>query len=123
MIPEKMLEVLKYEGPAAIVTEGPEGAHVVNSWNSYLKVTDDEKILVPVGGMNKTEANVKQNNKVLMTVGSREVEGLHSKGTGFLITGTASFVKEGSAFEEVKQRFPWARAALEVTPSSVKQTL
>lgn len=123
MIPEKMLEVLKYEGVVAVVTQGTEGAHVVNTWNSYLKVTEDERILGPVGGMNKTESNIQQNNKVLMTLGSREVQGFHSKGTGFLISGTAAFIYQGSEFDEIKQRFPWARAVLQVTPESVTQTL
>jgi flavin reductase (DIM6/NTAB) family NADH-FMN oxidoreductase RutF len=123
MIPEKMLEVLKYEGVVAVVTQGAEGAHVVNTWNSYLKVTEDERILGPVGGMNKTESNIQQNNKVLITLGSREVQGFHSKGTGFLINGTAAFVSQGSDFDEMKQKFPWARAVLEIRPESITQTL
>lgn len=123
MIPEKMFEVLKFEGVVAIVTQGAEGPHVVNTWNSYLKVTEDGRILGPVGGMNTTEANVRQNNRILMTLGSREVEGFHSKGTGFLIKGTASFIAEGNEFDEMKQKFPWARAVIEVKPEFVMQTL
>ncbi len=96
MIPAKLLEVLSKEGVVAIVTEGKEGAHLVNSWNSYIKITTDESLLVPVGGMKVTEANLQENNKVLVTIGSREVEGFHSKGTGFLITGTASMLYEGA---------------------------
>jgi hypothetical protein len=123
MIPEKMLAVLKNEGVVAIVTQGADDAHVVNTWNSYIKITQDERLLGPVGGMNKTEANVKQNNKVLVTLGSREVEGFHSKGTGFLITGIAAFINQGTEFDEMKQKFPWARAALEIKPISITQTL
>lgn len=123
MIPEKMLDVLKYEGVVAIVTEGSEGAHVVNTWNSYLKITEDERIIAPVGGMNITEANLQQNNKVQVTLGSREVQGFYTKGTGFLIVGTAKVVKKGNEFEEVKQGFPWTRAILEITPESITQTL
>lgn len=123
MISEKFLEVLKYEGVVAIVTEGSEGTHVVNTWNSYINITDDERILAPVGGMNTTEANLNENNKVLVTLGSREVQGFHSKGTGFLITGTAAIIKEGNEFDKVKQKFPWARAVLEIRPQSITQTL
>lgn len=123
MIPEKMLEVLKYEGVVAIVTEGSKGAHVVNTWNSYLNIAEDNKIIAPVGGMNTTEANLQENNKVLVTLGSREVEGFHSMGTGFLITGTAAVIKEGNKFDEMKQKFPWARAILEIKPESIAQTL
>ena len=41
------------------------------------------------------ENNIKENNKVLITVGSRKVEGFYSKGTGFLIKGTAKFIFTG----------------------------
>ncbi len=123
MIPEKMLEVLKHEGVVAIVSQGAEGVHVVNTWNSYLKITGDERLIGPVGKMNKTESNVKGNSAVLVTMGSREVQGFNSKGTGFLIKGTAAFVYQGDEFNEIKQRFPWARAVLEIRPESITQTL
>ncbi len=123
MIPEKMLEVLNHEGVVSIVTQGENEPHIVNTWNSYIKISEDEKIIFPAGTMKVTEANVNKNNKVLMTLGSREVQGFHSMGTGFLISGTAAFIKEGSAFEEVKSKFPWARAAVEVNVDSVTQTL
>lgn len=123
MIPEKMLEVLKHEGVVAIVTEGKEGAHIVNTWNSYIRVTEDERLLLPAGYMNTTEANIQHNDKVLITVGSKEVQGFNGPGTGFLIEGAAKFIKEGSEFDEMKQRFPWARAVVEVTIKSATQTL
>lgn len=121
MIPEKMLEVLKYEGVVAIATNGRE-PHLVNTWNSYILIKDG-RLLIPAGGMNKTEENIKVNNKVLITLGAREVEGLIGKGTGFLIKGTAEFKKNGVNFETVKGRFLWARAALEVKIDSITQTL
>lgn len=123
MIPEKMLEVLKHEGVVAVVSQGPEGVHVINTWNSYLTITSDERIIGPVGKMNKTESNVKVNSTVLVTLGSREVQGFNSKGTGFLIKGAASFEYQGDEFNEIKQRFPWARAVLEIKPESITQTL
>lgn len=123
MIPEKMQEVMKHEGVVAIVTQGAEGAHVVNTWNSYLKISEGERLLIPAGGMNTTEANIKQDNKVLLTMGSREVQGFHSMGTGFLINGTAAFVYQGAEFDEIKQKFPWARAVLELKPEKITQTL
>jgi hypothetical protein len=45
------------------------------------------------------------------------------KGTGFLITGTANFIKDGSAFNMMKAKFPWARAVLAITIESAGQTL
>ena len=123
MIPEKLTEVLKHEGVVSIVTQGSKGAHVINTWNSYIKITKDERLLAPVGGMNTTESNVKQNNNILMTLGSREVQGLNSKGTGFLLKGAATFVYGGADFDEMKQKFSWARAVLEIKPESITQTL
>ena len=122
MIPEKMFEVLKHEGVVAIVTQDKE-SHVVNTWNSYIKIIDGEKMLIPVGGMKATEENLKENSKVLLTLGSREVEGFHSMGTGFLVEGNGSFSYEGEEFDQMKERFPWMRAILVVKINNVSQTL
>lgn len=123
MIPEKMTQVLTYEDVVAIVTMGDDGPHVVNTWNNYIHVTQDEHLLIPVGGMVRTEANLETDDNILLTIGSRKVEGNHGPGTGFLVKGTASFVKTGERFALVKKRFPWARAAMEITIRSVTQTL
>lgn len=123
MISEKLLEVLKDENVVSIVTEGIEGAHVVNTWNNYIQVTEDGRFLIPVAKMNTTEANINENNKVLLTLGSRKVDGFYSKGTGFLITGTAAFLIDGAEFDKMKQKFSWIRAVLEIKLRSVTQTL
>lgn len=123
MIPDKMLEILKYEGVVAIATMGGDGPHMVNTWNSYIVVTQDGHLLLPVGGMIRTEANVGKNNNILLTLGSREVEGFRGPGAGFLIKGTAVFIKSGEQFDIVKKRFSWARAAMEITILSATQTL
>lgn len=123
MIPDKMLEILKYEGVVAIATMGGDGPHMVNTWNSYIVVTQDGHLLLPVGGMIRTEANVGKNNNILLTLGSREVEGFHGPGAGFLIKGTAVFIKSGEQFDIVKKRFSWARAAMEIAILSATQTL
>lgn len=123
MIPDKLTEVLKYEGVVAIVTQGHTEPHVVNTWNSYIRITEDGRLLGPVGGMRTTESNLQKNSKVMVTLGSREVQGFHSKGTGFLIIGTASIVLKGREFEIMKQSFPWARAIIEIKPESITQTL
>ncbi len=68
MIPDKMLEVLKKDGVVAIATLGQDGPHLVNTWNSYVRITDDERLLIPAGYMNRTEANITTNNNVLITV-------------------------------------------------------
>jgi len=124
MLPEKFLQVLEHEGVVAIATQGTDGRpHLVNTWNTYVQITADEHLLVPVGGMNRTEHNVSENNAVLLTFGSREVEGKRGRGTGFLITGSAEFISTGTEFEKVRSKFPWARAAMKVVVSNIAQTL
>lgn len=125
MINEKLMEVLTTppDGAIAIVTQGVSEPHLVNSWNSYVNVTPEGDLLIPVGGMIETEKNIENNNKVQLTVANREVEGKMYKGTGFLIKGTARFIKEGSEFEMMKGKFPWARAVLAITIERADQTL
>lgn len=122
-IPEKMLEVLKQDGVVAIATLGQDGPHLVNTWNSYIRLTEDGRILIPAGYMQRTETNVAFNNQVLVTLGSAKVAGRHGPGTGFLIKGTAAFITSGPDFEVLKGRFAWARATLSITPDSIDQTL
>lgn len=123
MIPEKMLEVLKKDGVVAICTMGAEAPHLVNTWNSYVRITEDGRLLIPAGYFNRTEANIKINKNVLITLGSSKVAGKNGPGTGFLIKGTAEFLSSGPDFDRMKERFAWSRAALAVTILSVEQTL
>ena len=123
MIPEKLLEVLKHDGVVAIATLGQDGPHMVNTWNSYMKITDDGRMLIPAGYMQRTEANIAFNSNVLITLGSSKVAGKLGPGTGFLIKGRAAFVTSGPDFDAMKGKFAWARAAVAVTVDSITQTL
>lgn len=123
MIPEKLLEVLKQDGVVAIATLGEEGPHLVNTWNSYIRITSDERLLIPVGYMHRTEANIAFNNQVLITLGSSKVAGNLGPGTGFLIKGTAEIAASGADFDLIKAKFSWARAVMAVTIASATQTL
>ncbi len=122
MIPEKLHEIMKKDGVVAIATLGTDGPHMVNTWNSYLKVSQDGRLFIPAGYMHKTEANIKKNSSVLITLGSSKVEGLHGLGAGFLIKGTAQFVTSGPDFDFMKEKFGWLRATLAVTIESATQT-
>jgi len=122
MIPEKLLEILKQDGVVAIATLGQDGPHMVNTWNSYIRVSADGHLLIPAGYMHRTEANIAFNPHVLITLGSSKVQGLHGPGAGFLIKGTAAFVTSGSDFDVLKAKFSWLRAKLAVTPDTVTQT-
>lgn len=123
MFPEKLLEVLKHPGVVAIATQGQDGPHLVNTWNSYVQIRGNGRLLIPAGYMHETEANVARDNRVLLTVGSHEVAGKLGPGTGFLIKGTAAFLSSGPDFDSIKAKYAWARAALAVTIVSVNQTL
>ena len=83
MIPEKLLEIMKQDGVVAIATLGADGPHMVNTWNSYLRATEDGRLLIPVGYMHRTEANIAFNPEVLITLGSSKVKGLYGPGAGF----------------------------------------
>lgn len=122
MIPEKLQEIMKKDGVVAIATLGQDGPHMVNTWNSYMRVSADGRLLIPAGYMHKTEANIAHNNQVLITLGSSKVTGLHGAGAGFLIKGTAEFLSEGPEFDLLKSSFSWLRAAMVITIDSATQT-
>ncbi len=73
--------------------------HIANTWNKYLIVTEDEKILIPCYGFRKTERNAEACPHLAVTLGSHEVEGHRGMGTGFLLTGTAAD-RVGSGFAD-----------------------
>jgi hypothetical protein len=122
MISEKLLEVLKQDGVVAIATLGQDGPHMVNTWNSYIKISADGRLLIPAGYMHRTEANVAFNSEVLISLGSSKVTGNHGPGAGFLIKGKAVFITSGPDFDFLKSKFEWLRATLAVTIDSATQT-
>jgi len=120
---EKFLEVLQHEGVVSIMSWGVE-PHLVNTWNSYLVVTGDERILIPAYGFRKTQKNVDVNNKVKMSLGSKDVLGYKDyQGTGFLIDGTARYIESGEEYDMMKSKFSWLSRVLEITVDNAKQML
>jgi hypothetical protein len=120
---EKFLEVIKHEGVVSIMSWGVE-PHLVNTWNSYLVVTEDERILIPAYGFRKTQKNVEANNKVKLSLGSKEVMGYNDyQGTGFLIDGTASYIESGEEYDMMKSKFSFLTRVLEITVDNAKQML
>lgn len=122
MIPDKLQEIMKKDGVIAIATIGEDGPHMVNTWNSYLRISSDGRLFIPAGYMHKTEANIAYNPNVLITLGSSKVQGLHGPGAGFLIKGKAEFIKSGADFDFMKEKFSWLRATLAVTIETATQT-
>lgn len=124
MITEKFLEVLKNEGVVSIVTMGAEEPHVVNTWNSYVVLTPEEKILIPAYAMRQTEENINKNNKIKLALGSRNVMGYNDyQGTGFVLEGTAKFYDSGAEYDLMKEKFSFLTRVLEITITSLQQTL
>lgn len=121
MVSDKLKSVMQNEGVVAIIAQGKDFPHVVNTWNSFVKIDNDD-FIVPVGGMNIMEEILSHNDKVLVTVGSREVEGLHGAGAGFLLSGNASIIEDGDECIAIKKVYPWARAMLKIKITNVKQT-
>jgi hypothetical protein len=98
--------------------------HLVNTWNSYLVVTDDERILIPAYGFRKTQKNIDVNNKVKLSLRSKDVLGYKDyQGTGFLIDGTARYFESGDEYEMMKSKFSWLNRVLEITVDNAKQML
>ncbi|MHC1685906.1 MAG: pyridoxamine 5'-phosphate oxidase family protein [Clostridiaceae bacterium] len=124
MLTEKFYDVLKNEGVVSIISWGEGEPHVVNTWNSYIVVTADERLLIPAAGMRRTEKNTNINNKVKVSLGSKEVLGFKDyQGTGFIVEGTANYLESGAEFDMMKEKFPFLTRVLEITVSSAKQML
>lgn len=124
MLSEKFFEVLKYEGAVSITSWGAgDEANVTCTWNSYL-VVEDNKIYIPAAGMTSTEADVKVNDKVKLTLAAREVEGFNGyQGTGFRIIGKAEFLSSGPVYDMMFEKYPFLNRVLVVTVESAKQLL
>ena len=122
MLNEKFHDVISQEGLVAIVSWGNGEPHVVNTWNSYLIIQGNDKILIPAAGMRKTQANVEINDKVKLTIGSRE-EGGKKMGRGFLLEGTAKFLKSGPDYDLMKAKCSFTNRVLIVTVTSAEKTL
>ena len=92
---QKFLDVMKDEGPVTIVTINANPASVVNTWMSYVKVDEDNnRLYLPAAGMHSIENDFVQDNYVLLTMGSKKVEGTAGSGAGFHVKGTGKFLAE-----------------------------
>jgi hypothetical protein len=120
---DKFMEVLQHEGVVAIMSWGVE-PHMVNTWNSYLVVTGDERIIIPAYGFRKTQKNVEVNSHVKLTLGSKNVLGYKDyPGTGFVVSGTAKYIESGEEYDMMKNKFSFLTRVLEITVDTAKQML
>lgn len=125
MLNETLVEVLTTppDAAVAIVTQGPDGPHIVNTWHSYVLINDQDQLLIPVGRMVETEKNLAKDSRIQLSVSHRDVQGKKYKGTGFILSGRAAIEKEGANFTLIVKKYFWARAAMVVTIEQLEQTL
>lgn len=114
-------EVLEKTEWVAIASAGTDGPHVVATWGDYVRALGigSDQLVIPMGYMSKTEQNVAHDSRVELLAGTRLVAGAHGPGKGCSIVGKAHVQTAGAAFDAVKARFPWARAALVVNIEKV----
>ena len=118
-------EVIEKTEWIAIATTGPDGPHVVATWGDYVRAlgSKDDTLLIPVGLMHKTEANLQHDHRVELLCGTRQVQGTRGPGKGCGIVGKAEVQTAGPHFDAVKAKFPWARAAIVVRVEEAKPQL
>lgn len=123
MFNETFKEVLTHKGVVSITTWSDNNVHVSNTWNSYLQICDEDKILIPAAWLHKTEKNINTNNKVIITLGSPDIQGKVAMGTGFVVEGTARFISSGDIFDKMKEKFSFLTRVMEITVTAVRQTI
>ncbi len=121
---ETFKETLNFNGVVSMTTWANGDAHVSNTWNSYCVLTEDDRLLIPACWLNKTEANaVANDDNMIITLGSHEVQGKMGMGTGFVLRGKAKFLTEGADFDMMKEKYSFTTRVLEFTTETVKQTI
>ncbi|MEY8444208.1 pyridoxamine 5'-phosphate oxidase family protein [Lactococcus ileimucosae] len=125
MLTDKFKETLRYEGAVSLTSWGAEAKpHVTGTWITYLHLTEDGRLLAPAAGMHHLESDIKVNDIIYMMLGVREVEGKNGyQGIGFRLTGRAQLLSEGEEYEMMKERYPFLRQVLEITPVELEQLL
>ncbi len=121
MLDQPCREVLDATEFVTIVTSGPDGPHVAATWGDYVRQLgiEDDRLVIPAGYYRHTEENLGRDPRIQLLVASRKAEGTMGPGQGCLLKGTAIVVTSGADLDRVKERFPWARAALVVRVEEV----
>lgn len=107
-------ELLEKGEFVAIVTQGPDGPHLVGNWCDYARRIgiDETRIVLPAGRYARTEENLKRDSRIQLMVASRAVRGTRTPGQGGVVHGKGSIQTEGEFAARAKVVFPWARGAL-----------
>lgn len=123
---DEIKDVIAKSELMTIVSAGVDGPHVAATWGSFvaeLDAGDGETLLIPAGGFQQTEKNLRTDARVTLMVASKLVAGKNGMGTGYRLSGTAQLETEGAWFDLVKAKFAWARAALVVKVIRAEQLL
>jgi len=118
-------EVLEATEFVAIVTNGPDGAHVAATWGDYVRQMgiEGDRLVIPGGFYRETEKNLGKDARIQLLVASRSAEGSQGPGQGHTLEGTGTVVISGDDLAGVQAKFPWARAALVVQVEKIKAHL
>jgi len=119
-------DVIEKTEVVAIATYGENGPHLVATWGDFIKsldINDGKTIIIPVGGYHQTEKNLKDDNRIELLVGSKQVQGKNGPGTGYRLIGQAKITTSGEFAELTKAKFPWARGALVIEVEKADQLL
>jgi hypothetical protein len=114
-------DVLRAEGSATFVTNGPNGPHLVATWQSYLDILDDETLAFPAGGYRATEENLGRDAKVQMVIADKH--GPSGSAIGFRLTGTAEVQSGQALHERMKAKYPWCRGVIVMRVARVERIL
>lgn len=120
-------EVLERAEWVSIATAGADGPHLAATWGDYIRTLGVDweagRLLVPVGGMATTQANLAHDPRIEVLAASRAVEGSHGPGQGCLIHGRGEIQESGPLAEQTRAAYSWARAVLVVTADEVRTAL
>lgn len=124
MLNEKFLEVMAHEGAVTIISssEKAPGFHAVNTWNSYIHIEGDT-LYIPAAGMHSIQDDMKKNNHLMLTMGSKEVMGTVGWGAGFHVFGTGRFIESGEIYDKMHGEMPFLTRVLAVDVESAQQKI
>lgn len=122
MLNAELRALLGEEGAASFVTTGPDGPHLVATWQSYIEVLDERTLAFPAGGYRRTEANLRTGSPVQMVISAKNPPG-GGKSTGYRLTGTARLEADTPLHARLRERFPWCRAAVILSVDGVEKIL
>ena len=111
----------------SVASAGPDGPHLAATWGDYVRSLgvdwEEGVVLIPVGGMARTEANLAQDSRVEVLCASRSVPGSNGPGQGCVLRGHGEIQTSGERVDAVRREFPWARAVLVVRADEVRTLL